>query len=148
TCRYLKITPIWSIVAVALLCFCPEFISSATQTMSDLLATAWALATLYCALRCQRDDLYWSFLCGATAMMAVLIRPTNALLAFPMLVAIGMRPTRLIVTFLGALRGLIFQCFVNWKLYGNPFITGYGSFFSMMDGKNLSSSYVPQHLGH
>ena len=119
SCRHLKLDPPWALGATLTLCACPFFINSALQPMSDLLATTWALATLYAAMR-SRERTLWAFLCGGAGAIAVLVRPSNALLAFPILVAFGLSPRRYLWAALAAIPGVLFESYVSWKLFASP----------------------------
>ena len=88
--RQLGLSPLWSATGVLWLWLCPVFIFSALQPMSDLLALAWSLAVLSSALR-GRDDWRWGLACGVALSLAVLVRPTSALLVFPVLIALGLQ---------------------------------------------------------
>jgi len=93
------------------------------------LASGWTAATLYAAMR-SRERTSWAILCGTAASVALLVRPSNLLLALPVLVAFGLSPARYALGLLGALPGGLFAVYVNWRLYGTlPFwqTTGYGS---------------------
>jgi hypothetical protein len=128
--------------AVLLLWLCPLFVFSAIQPMSDLLALGWTLGSLYCALR-ARDRLRWALLCGLATSMAVLVRPTNALLVVPLIVALGFRRPRYLALALGGLPGIAVFVFYNWRTYGSPLMTGYGDIWS-----SFSREYVLHNLGH
>ena len=126
SCRDLNIDRIWAAGAGLTLCACPLVLYQAIQPQSDVIAMAWATATLYAAMR-SRDRAGWAIACGVAVSMAVLVRPTNALLALPILIAMGRSPVRLVLAGLAALPAAIFLLFLNWKLCGSPFTTGYGS---------------------
>jgi hypothetical protein len=111
--------------------------------MSDVVATTWAMATLYAAMR-GRDRAQWPLTCGAAAAMAVLIRPTNALLTLPILVAIGLKPARLALVGFGALPGVLLLLLLNSKLHGSPLVTDY--YFNNV--ALFSASVVPHNLVH
>ncbi|MBV8224016.1 MAG: hypothetical protein JO232_02370, partial [Verrucomicrobia bacterium] len=57
--RYLKLGRAWAGGATCVLCACPFFLSQALVPMSDLLATTWALAALYAAMR-SRERAAWT----------------------------------------------------------------------------------------
>ena len=116
SCRHLQLGPAWAGGATMALWLCPFFLNSAVQPMSDLLATTWALATLYAAMR-SRERTLWAIMCGAAFGIAVLIRPTNTLLAFPFLVGLGLHPLRLAGAALGALPAGVFVLYLNFRRY-------------------------------
>jgi hypothetical protein len=140
--RRLSLPPAGAAGAVILLLLCPLFLFSAVQPMSDLLAVAWSLATLYCALR-ARDHWRWGLAGGVALGVAVLVRPTNALLVVPLLVALG-RTVRAYLPFtLGALPGAACFAFYNWRVYGSPVVTGYGDVSA-----DFSRDFLPHNLMH
>jgi hypothetical protein len=151
SCRHLKLGSAWAVGATLTLCLSPFFLNSALQPMSDLLATTWALATLYAAMR-SRERIFWAIMCGAAFGIAVLIRPTNVLLAFPILVALGFNVRRLAGAALGALPSALFLLYLNFRLYGSPLTTGYGSPIQILEvvhadtTQPYSIAYVRHHL--
>jgi hypothetical protein len=153
SCRHLKLRPAWAAAATGGLWVCPFFLNSALQPMSDLLATTWALATLYAAMR-GRERLLWTIMCGAAFGVAVLIRPTNTLLAFPILVGLGLQPLRLIGAALGALPAGLFAVYLNLRLFGAALTTGYGSPLHILQAVHadpteaFSVIYVRHHLSN
>jgi hypothetical protein len=151
SCRHLNLRPAWAAAATGALWFCPFFLNSALQPMSDLLATTWALATLYAAMR-ARERISWTITCGAAFGIAVLIRPTNTLLAFPILAGLGLQPLRLAGASLGALPAGLFVLCLNFQLFGSPLATGYGSPIQILHAiradptEPYSVIYVRHHL--
>ena len=151
SCRHLKLGPAWAVGATLTLCVSPFFLISALQPMSDLLATTWALVTLYGAMR-SRERVFWAIMCGVAFGIAVLMRPTNVLLAFPILVALGFNVRRLAGTALGALPSALLLLYLNFRLFGSPLTTGYGSPIQILDvvradtTQPYSIAYVRHHL--
>ena len=151
SCRHLKLGPAWAVGATVTLCVSPFFLISALQPMSDLLATTWALVTLYGAMR-SRERVFWAIMCGVAFGIAVLMRPTNVLLAFPILVALGFNVRRLAGTALGALPSALLLLYLNFRLFGSPLTTGYGSPIQILDvvradtTQPYSIAYVRHHL--
>ena len=141
-CRMLALSVWLSFGGVALFWLCPLFIFSALQPMSDLSATAWSLAVLYCASRIP-DGWKWSLLCGAAVGVAVLVRPTNLLLAVPVVALVGYRPRSWLLIGLGGLPSAAFLYFYNLHVYGSPFLTGYNAV-----GELLRVEYLPHNLAH
>lgn len=111
--------------AVMLAAF-PVFIFTSIQTLSDTLATTWMLAAVWCALKGRRSAA-WVTAAGAALAMAVLVRPTNLLLAPGLLVLVGLAPRRLAAFLAGGLPGAAWFMFYNHTLYGGPFKSGYGT---------------------
>ena len=112
--------------AVVLAAF-PVFIFTSVQPLSDTLATTWTLAALFAALRAQRSGTRrWALGCGAAFALAVLVRPTNVLLAPALLVLIGGSFRSLAWFALGGLPGAAWLGFYNHHLYGGALRSGYG----------------------
>ena len=139
--RHLGFPPAWAAVAVGWLWLCPQFVFCALQPMSDSLALLWSLAVLYPALR-SRDGVGWCLACGAALALAVLVRPTNALLFLPVLAAVGFQPLRLLWLGLGGVPGAIFLGYYNYRVYGAVVTTGYGDV-----GSAFSTGYLLHNLG-
>lgn len=124
----------WAAAGTLLLWLCPLFCFMAFQPMSDLLATTWTLAALYAALRAgdsppegaKANEWRWALAGGACTGLAVLVRPTNILLALPLVVAMGWRPRRYLWLALGGLPFATLLGFYNYKLHGQIVTTGYG----------------------
>jgi hypothetical protein len=56
-----------------------------------------------------------------------LVRPSNFLVALPVLVAVGLSPRRLALVALGALPGVAAWAAINSAAYGHPLESGYGA---------------------
>lgn len=141
-CRKLGISDGLSLGGVALLWLCPLFLFSVFQPMSDLSGVCASLIVLSSALlaRDQWKNAVW---CGAALSIAVLIRPSNLLLALPVLVALGFRLRSWLLVGLGGLPGAAFFGFYNWQVYGSPIATGYGDVSAIFSRENL-----PHNLAH
>jgi len=93
-------------------------------------------------------------MCGAAFGVAVLIRPTNTLLAFPILLGLGLQPLRLIGAALGALPAGLFAVYLNLRLFGAALTTGYGSPLHILQAVHadpteaFSVIYVRHHLSN
>jgi hypothetical protein len=111
--------------AAILACF-PVFIFTSIQTLSDTLATTWTLAALFCGLRAGTSR-GWAAGCGAAFAMAVLVRPTNLLLAPGLMVLIGFDVKRLGFFLAGGLPGALWLGLYNHHLYGGALQSGYGN---------------------
>ncbi len=105
---------------------CPVFIFTSVQTLSDTLATTWTLAALGCAVK-ARASVGWAAAAGAALAMAVLVRPTNLLLAPALLVLVGWDGRRLAAFVAGGLPGALWFGWYNQTLYGGAFRSGYGT---------------------
>ena len=89
-------------------------------------ATTWALAAVLAAWK-SREKPLWALLSGLAISVAFLIRPTNFLIAVPVVVAIGLSPRRLILAGLGSLPGIAATMAINHAAYGGYLRSGYGA---------------------
>lgn len=140
--RRVQLSAGWAAAGLMLFWFCPLTLYASLQPMSDLVATLWCLAALHAAL-CSREHCCWSLLAGVAVSLAVLVRPTNALLILPLALALGWNFRRYLLFALGGLPGGIFFCFYNWKAYGAPLVTGYGDVSTA-----FSTGFVLPNLAH
>jgi 4-amino-4-deoxy-L-arabinose transferase-like glycosyltransferase len=116
--------PLAAAGAVTLAAF-PVFIFTSIQPLSDTLATTWTLAALVAGLRARRNA-SWSLACGGAFAMAVLVRPTNLLLAPALLVLLGLDGKKIGVFIAGGVPGAAWLAFYNHQLYGSALRSGYG----------------------
>lgn len=98
----------------------PVFILTATQPLSDVVATLWALVAVWYALRDK------PIRTGIAFAIGVLVRPTNLLLAPALIVAMRAKPRALLLAALAALPFGIGLLVLQNALYGSPWRTGYG----------------------
>lgn len=138
----------WSIAAAAILAATPIVISTAIQPLSDDLATFWALVAMLCALRAQRTPSF-AVAAGIALGIGVWVRPTNLLMALPLLFAMRARLPLLLRAAAGALPfGLAILVF-NHAQYGSATKTGYGTLGEMIEWSafgRCSSHHVRQLL--
>ena len=111
--------------AAAILGAHPAFLFEALQPMSDVPATAWALAVLLCARR-SRANVRWAPAAGFAFGVAFLVRPANILVLIPCLVFLGFDRRRLAGFAAGGALPFAFFIFYNRASFGHPFQTGYG----------------------
>jgi hypothetical protein len=140
--RRLDLPPFLALAGALVLLLCPLYLFSALQPMSDLLALVWVLASLYAALR-AREGWRWGLACGVAVACAVLVRPTNLLLAVPVVLALGLNWRAGCWVGLGGLPGALLLATYNRQVYGSPFVTGYGEIWTA-----FSPGFVPHNLGH
>ena len=130
TGREFGVRPGWSAAMVLLAAISPLTLLYALQPMSDLVAAAWTLAVILCALRSSRH-IGWAAGAGAALAMAVLVRPTNLLLVLPALVALSPGVRSWLAFALGGLPGALCLAGYNHALYGTALTSGYGDVSSM-----------------
>jgi Dolichyl-phosphate-mannose-protein mannosyltransferase len=125
--RELRLTPPFAFAGSLLLAFFPTFVFIALQPMSDVLATAWALAAIYSGYRSRRarDGWRWAAFAGLAFGIGVLVRPTNAILLAPLLLALPLRPRSWLSFLAGGVPAAIVLLGYNWAVFGSPFSTGY-----------------------
>lgn len=125
-----------------LLALSPLFLLYALQPMSDLLATVWTLAAVLCAWRTTRHWA-WGFGAGLATAIAVFVRPTSALLIFPLVACLGFNLRAwLACAIIGAPAAVLWAA-LNHRLFGGAFRTGYGAITDA-----LQLGYVPPTLWH
>lgn len=123
--RETGVSPALALTGSVILAASPVFIFSSMQPLSDVLATCWCSAAFYCALRARRGSLRWAAGAGVSLAVAVLVRPSNALLLPSLVILIG-HWRSLLAAGLAGLPGAIWLGYVNFTLYGHPLRTGYG----------------------
>jgi hypothetical protein len=97
------------------------------QLMSDIPATALAVATILSAWR-SRQQTSWALLAGVAMAAGVLTRPSNLVLMLPVAICLGLNWRRWIFLGLGGVPGAAAQCLYNWHAYGHPLESGYGGY--------------------
>ncbi|HZZ59428.1 MAG TPA: glycosyltransferase family 39 protein, partial [Opitutaceae bacterium] len=114
------------LVASVCLAASPLFLFFSVQAMSDLPALTWVCATAWTAWRARRHA-GWAVATGFCFSVAVLVRPTNVLLAPALLVAWWPLTARRVLGAVAAgLPGAAGLLLYNRAAYGSPFATGYG----------------------
>jgi dolichyl-phosphate-mannose-protein mannosyltransferase len=108
-----------------LLGFTPVFVFMEVAAMSDVPATAWALAAVLAAFRARRS-MGWSALAGVAFAVGVLVRPMNALLLPALLLALPARPKSWGLFVLGGSPFAAFLLIYDAAAFGSPLRTGYG----------------------
>ncbi len=100
------------------------------QPMSDVLATAWALAAVLTAFRTRAGSSLWAIAAGVAFGIGVLVRPTNALLLLPLLVALPPRAKSWLLFAAGGIPFGVFHFLYGAAAFGSPWTTGYQSVLS------------------
>jgi hypothetical protein len=126
-------------LAAAAMAGSPLVINYAQQAYSDVPTAAWSAAALSLALSRRRGTALAAGLCAGVAL---LLRPTSALLVFPLLVALG-GPRRIAACAAGGAPAAVAWMIFNTAVYGHPFATGYGSLDEF-----ISSQWVGTTLLH
>lgn len=129
--RELGVARSWSAVAAASLACSPLLIWSSEQVLSDAQATTWCLVAFYAALRGQRS-LVWAGCCGVAFVVAVTIRPTDFFL-LPALALVLWNWKNLVSAVVGGLPLAAGYGWYNQFLWGQPWTTGYGSIYSVLN---------------
>ena len=140
--RELGIGPFLAAAGAAVLGTCPVFIFTSIQPLSDTLATTWTLATVYTAVRARRHR-GWAAASGVAFAVAVLVRPTNAVLLPALVVLLGCDWRRLTLVALGGAPGALWLGYYNHTLYGGALRSGYLDWRAA-----FSSDYAPPTLLH
>ena len=100
--RDFGLSPIWSASTALIFAAWPVFLFQALQPMSDIVATLWSLAAILFARR-SRARPAWALGAGAAFGIAILVRPTNVLLALPLAFALPMSGPSLVLFAAGGL---------------------------------------------
>lgn len=127
--RELGLSPGLCAAGAVLLASCPIFFGMAAQPMSDVPATAWILAALLLALRAHRSQSA-AVMAGAALGLAVLVRPTNVLAVFPLVMALPARRRAFLGAAIGAIPLAVFLLLYNLTAFGKVADTGYGPMLS------------------
>ena len=128
-----------ALVGAAAIAGSPLFLFVSFIPMSDVPTTAWVALAVLGALR-ARESQRWAMLAGLAFSVAVVIRPTTAVLAPPLALLLGgLRPIGW--AGVGALPGAAWQAFTGVALYGGVFRTGYGAFGDSFGWENFGPSW-------
>jgi 4-amino-4-deoxy-L-arabinose transferase-like glycosyltransferase len=106
------------------------FIHMALESMSDVPALAWCSFAVLAAWLSRRDA-RWALVAGLAFSVAVLMRPSNLLMIFPVAAAFGLGWRNWLGFIAGGVPGAIFLGAINLQLYGKAVTTGYGDVGSM-----------------
>lgn len=131
-----------ALLGAVILAVSPQYIFNSVQLLSDLPALVWTTAAILCAWK-ARTRVGWAWATGLVFAMAVLIRPTNVLVAVPVLIALGAKWGRWWRTGVAGLPVAIGLLLYNRAAYGHPLRFGYGEI-----GEAFSFGYLGPTLLH
>ncbi|MBI2518221.1 MAG: hypothetical protein HYV95_15170 [Opitutae bacterium] len=121
---------------------CAVFVYSSIQPLSDTLATFWCCTAVWTALRARRGSMVAAAACGVAFSIAVLVRPSNALL-LPALALLWGDWKKIGLTALAGIPVAVALGFYQNALYGSPWRSGYGE-LSLL----FSPDYFWPTMGH
>jgi hypothetical protein len=114
-----------ALFATALVAWNPLIIAYAKQPMSDIAATMWIVLALYLAVRATPVTALGA---GLAAGAAVMTRPALLIAAAAMVFMGSLRTrTQSLLTVAGLALVLTPQMAIQYRIFGSPFSTGYGS---------------------
>ena len=122
--RELSLSPLPAAAGTILFAAWPVAIGQAIQPMSDATATLWCLASVLCAVQARRRAL-WALPAGAALGIAVLVRPTDLLLAIPLAFALPITRRALALFAVGGAPFAGFLAAFNRHCYGSALQSGY-----------------------
>jgi len=125
-----------------ILAFQPVYVFLGLIPMSDTVATAWATLTVLAALRARRRAA-WAFAAGLAFGIGCVVRPTNAILAFTLALALPLQLGALLRFALGATPSLAFLLAFNHVVFGHALRTGYPAI-----GNQFALSFFPKRFNH
>lgn len=135
---------LFAVSAAACLAASPILVFASLQPLSDMLSTTWNVAAFACAIRARNTGrAAWGCASGCAVAVAVLVRPTDALIV-PALSLVLWNWRQLLAAFLGGVPGAIFLLWYNNTLYGSPFLTGYGPFSGLI-GREWIAQTLPMY---
>ncbi len=123
--RELGLTQIVAIAVAAALALCAVFEFGSMQPLSDTLATFWCTTAVWLALRARRGSVGWSAMGGVAFAVAVLVRPSNALLLFVLVVLVADWKKLAVAALAGLPFAVALGLYQNY-LYDSPVRSGYG----------------------
>lgn len=129
----------WSWLAAGLVGLSPVYLFMGLQPMSDGPAMVWVTAAVFFAWS-SRDKPWHAVLAGLATALAVLIRPANALCVLPIAIVLSGRWRQVSLWIAGGLPGAAWLLWYQQRLYGNPFVTGYGDAKSLFGFEFISAT--------
>jgi len=140
--RLMSLARVWSAVAAVSFAVFPVTLLQSVRLMSDLVACTWCLSAVTFAIRSKKHREY-AVVSGVSFAVAVLVRPTDALLVPAMVLAIGANPLALALAAAGAVPIFAGLGLYNLVLYGSVLTTGYSGI-----GPLVSVAYLGRGLLH
>jgi hypothetical protein len=116
----------WDWLAAGIIGLSPVYLFQGLQPQSDGPALVWCTAAVYWAWT-SREHPWRAVLAGLATGLAVFIRPSNALLAFPLVVALAGSWRQFGMWIAAGLPCAAWLLWYNHTLYGSAFATGYGN---------------------
>jgi hypothetical protein len=104
----------------------PTVVAYGLMLMTDVPAMLWSMAAVFAALRSRKNS-RWAIAAGFAFGVSILIRPTNALLIFPIFFALPISIKSLIRFALGGLPTAVLFFLYNLAAFGSPFVVGYSA---------------------
>lgn len=146
--RTLGASESWAWAAGWLAGLSPMTVFIGLQPMSDLPAAVWTTAALLLALKARATPRL-ALAAGAAVGMAVLLRPTNLLVIFPVLLVLVWAPGvgalwlgKLVYLGLGGLPFAVILALYNTVQFGGPLTTGYGNPSSLFSAEWLGMTLM------
>ncbi len=138
--RELEVSPVLAATGAAALAASPLFLYTSFIPMSDTVATAWCAAAFLAALRAKHG---WKggVLCGMAFSVAVLVRPSNAIM-LPVLMLVLWHWRSLLWAAVGAIPGGAINAIYNHIMYGSAFRSGYGPIFNVFERRFFALSWA------
>ncbi len=136
--RLLGISRFGAFLSAALLLLLPQLIAHALQPVSDVVATFWALAAMWCVLRSESSQ-RMAILAGVAFAIGVWVRPTNIVMIVPLLIAARFRLRAIMLFVASAAPFGIALMLYQAQVYGHPLKTGYGTFGDLVSWQNIAA---------
>lgn len=123
--RALGLADGWDWLAAGIIGLSPVYLHQGLQPQSDSPALVWCTAAVWLAWA-SRDRLWLAVPAGLATGLAVLIRPSNLLIVFPLLIALAGAWRQLALWIVAGIPAALWLGWYNHALYGSAFVTGYG----------------------
>lgn len=123
--RAVGLTGGWDWLAAGIIGLSPVYLHQGLQPQSDSPALVWCTAAVWLAWA-SRERLWLAVPAGLATGLAVLIRPSNVLIIFPLLVALAGAWRRLGLWVIAGVPAAGWLIYYNHALYGSALLTGYG----------------------